>query len=213
MKVYAALYPNNGAIPIEGEEEVVLSPNDLSTSDGVLIIWGGEDITPAFYGERPGSRTGARETPSQRDSLEWALAKRAVEIGLPILGICRGAQMMCAMSGGKLVQHVSGHANGGHDLITDTGKTIRTNSLHHQMMFPWDVEHKLIAWSSKQRSSVYLGEDDRPIERASTMPEPEVVYFPTTGALAIQGHPEFIRDPKDPFVHYSMELIDGYLKA
>lgn len=213
--MYSALYSGENCIPIEVDETVTVhNPLDLSTNDGFLVIWGGEDISPHYYGETVGRYTGAENLPSKRDALEAALAQRAMEIGMPIVGICRGAQLMCALSGGKLVQHVTGHAGfGGHDMETDDGRVLLTNSLHHQMMFPWKVDHKLIAWTPKRRSTVYLGENDRPIAEANEMPEPEIVWFPKTKSLGIQGHPEFINDIKDPFVSYCVEKINAYVSS
>ena len=54
MKIYAALWPNNGSIPIKGEEIVVQSPDQLDDPNGILILWGGEDISPSLYNETPG---------------------------------------------------------------------------------------------------------------------------------------------------------------
>ena len=184
-------------------------PDDIN-GDGVLLLWGGGDISPFYYNQKPGQFTGADDRPCQRDAAEAALAKAAIEKDIPIIGICRGAQLLCAMSGGKVIQHVNNHGQN-HLIETRDGRKILSSSLHHQMMFPWDIEHELFAWSSNC-STVFLGEDNEELEfpaqayRNGILIEPEVVWFPTTKTLAIQGHPEFM-DLQTPFVQYSLELM------
>lgn len=75
----------------------------VSTLDG-LILSGGADIDPARYGQAPHERTGAPR--SDRDVFESALIEAALEAELPLLGICRGAQMLNVELGGTLIQHL-----------------------------------------------------------------------------------------------------------
>jgi putative glutamine amidotransferase len=71
---------------------------DLDTVDG-LVIGGGDDISPALYGGE--IRAEARLDP-ERDALEKRLAEDAYARNLPVLGICRGAQMLNVALGGTL---------------------------------------------------------------------------------------------------------------
>ncbi len=198
------------------QSKVVADPEDLP-DNGCLLLWGGEDISPSLYGEKPGSRTGASEILSKRDQYEVALVIAAIKKGLPIIGICRGAQLMCALAGGKVIQHVNGHAVGkDHEIYTVDHETYLTTSLHHQMMYPFDTNHQVIAYANPQLSEVYLGEDDRPIDMPEDLHvdewfkiEPEIVWFPDVKCLAIQGHPEFMGFNK-PFVQYCRNLVEEY---
>ncbi|WP_338497520.1 gamma-glutamyl-gamma-aminobutyrate hydrolase family protein [Streptomyces sp. SJL17-4] len=72
-----------------------------------LVIAGGADVEPVRYGAVPDSRTGppARE----RDAWELALIDAAVASGTPLLGICRGMQLLNVARGGTLIQHLDGH--------------------------------------------------------------------------------------------------------
>lgn len=73
-----------------------------------LVVAGGPDVEPVHYGAEPDPRTGppARE----RDAWELALIGAALDRGIPLLGICRGMQLLNVALGGTLVQHIDGHA-------------------------------------------------------------------------------------------------------
>lgn len=176
-----------------------------------LVIWGGSDISPSIYNEAVGPRTGATAALSHRDHVEVAACAAAINMGIPIIGVCRGAQLLCAMAGGKLVQDVQNHAGSDHYMTTNDGRSIITSSVHHQMMYPWEVDHELIAWADHARSRDYIGVDARKMMNdEGNMVEPEIVYFPTVKGLAIQGHPEFM-NPNCEFVKYCLELVNKYL--
>lgn len=181
-------------------------PSDITDPDGMLIIWGGADISPSLYGE-PNVASGGGDKPSRRDEEEIALINKAFAIGMPVLGVCRGAQLCCALAGGKLVQDVGGHGTT-HQMQTNKGVVMDTSSVHHQMMFPFDVEHELIAWSKKSLSNRYIGIT---FEQAGKLTvEPEIVYFPKQKFLAVQGHPEFM-DANCAFNVYVRSLVKEYL--
>lgn len=82
------------------------APELLAGLDG-LVIAGGPDVEPVRYGAEPDPRTGppARE----RDAWELALIEAALGTGTPLLGICRGMQLLNVALGGTLVQHIGGH--------------------------------------------------------------------------------------------------------
>lgn len=67
-----------------------------------LFIAGGVDLDPASYGEPKHPQTG--NTDAARDAVELALARRALEEGMPVLGVCRGMQILNVVRGGTLVQ-------------------------------------------------------------------------------------------------------------
>lgn len=75
----------------------------LDLLDG-LVLAGGADIDPATYGEPPHAET--LGTVPERDRFEVALARRALERDLPVLGICRGMQLLNVARGGTLLQHL-----------------------------------------------------------------------------------------------------------
>lgn len=76
-----------------------------------LVVAGGPDVEPARYGAEPDPRTDppARE----RDAWELALIDAALAAGVPLLGICRGMQLLNVALGGTLAQHIDGHRGPG----------------------------------------------------------------------------------------------------
>ncbi len=100
---YADAVRRAGGIPIllpPGEPRV---EETLDRIDGLLLAGGG-DIDPALYGGRPHETI--YNVDAGRDASEIEMAKRAVETGLPTLGICRGAQVINVALGGTLIEHL-----------------------------------------------------------------------------------------------------------
>jgi len=144
-------YPK--AIDAAGAIPVVLAPVALETVpalverlDGICLA-GGPDLDPIVYGaidRHP--ELGA--TNAAHDAFELAVARAADAAGLPLLGICRGAQALNVARGGTLRQHVEGHRQSevattptqrvtvapGSLLaaITESGEALEVNSFHHQ---------------------------------------------------------------------------------
>jgi putative glutamine amidotransferase len=73
-----------------------------------LVIAGGPDVDPVRYGAEREPRTGPPAP--ERDAWELALIDAALAAGIPLLGICRGMQLLNVAVGGTLVQHIEGHA-------------------------------------------------------------------------------------------------------
>lgn len=97
--------------PVDAE----IAARALDGLDG-LILTGGRDVDPASYGHDPHPAT--EEPGPDRDDWEFALVDAALRCGMPILGICRGAQVLNVALGGTLHQHLpdvlghSGHRHG-----------------------------------------------------------------------------------------------------
>jgi putative glutamine amidotransferase len=97
-------------------DEPELAAAAVARLDG-LVIAGGPDVDPSRYGAGRDPRTGP-PAPA-RDAWELALIRAALDAGVPLLGICRGMQLLNVALGGTLVQHLDGHAEavgvfGGH---------------------------------------------------------------------------------------------------
>ncbi|MDO0931708.1 gamma-glutamyl-gamma-aminobutyrate hydrolase family protein [Streptomyces sp. DG2A-72] len=88
-------------------DEPSLAASAVARLDG-LVIAGGPDVEPVRYGAERDARTGP---PARaRDAWELALIEAALRARVPLLGICRGMQLLNVALGGTLVQHLDGHA-------------------------------------------------------------------------------------------------------
>src|SRR4051794_16880066 len=139
------------AVERAGGVPVVLPPcvSDLETLlerlDGICLS-GGPDLDPGAYGARTRQEELGPTEPSL-DAFEIALARAALERGMPLLGICRGSQALNVACGGTLHQHVPGHRQSepgcqvAHEVEVLAGTrlagligagTMAVNSFHHQ---------------------------------------------------------------------------------
>jgi putative glutamine amidotransferase len=149
-EVYAQAVSRAGGLPFVLP---TLEPSDaaeiLTSLDG-LILAGGGDVDPALYGAPAHDEIGGVDV--RRDRYEIALVHAAARLGIPVLGICRGLQVINVARGGTLMQHVPA-VTGENHRITDRAKepvhpvtvvagtlleeilgatAVEVNSLHHQ---------------------------------------------------------------------------------
>jgi putative glutamine amidotransferase len=76
----------------------------LDLVDALILTGGAGDVNPALYGEELHHETGPIQ--NERDAYELALARAAVERGIPTLGICRGMEVLNVVYGGSIEQHL-----------------------------------------------------------------------------------------------------------
>jgi putative glutamine amidotransferase len=162
--------------------------NSVLDSLDALVITGGYDLDPISYGQRPHPTTDQPRT--TRDSWEFALLQGALARGLPVLGICRGAQVLNVAFGGTLHQHLpdvlghDGHRAGngvftrlpvrtvaGTRLAALVGESTEARCYHHQAI---DEVGAGLVVSARDSDEVV-----------------EAVELPGDGfVLAVQWHPE-----------------------
>jgi putative glutamine amidotransferase len=149
-----------GAVP------VVIPPLDLDRIDalltrlGGLVISGGPDMHPSSYGEEPDPALGPTEP--DLDAFELELVRRADALGMPILGICRGMQVINVARGGSLVQDIANHRQEvsgrvpTHPVTVKEGSQLErligpgdhpVNSFHHQAVRRLGGRLEPVAWS------------------------------------------------------------------
>jgi putative glutamine amidotransferase len=92
------------ALLLPPDDVLAERPDEVLDMVDALMLAGGCDVDPGTYGARPHAETGG--TWPERDRFELALAHRALERDLPVLGICRGMEMLNVARGGTLDQHV-----------------------------------------------------------------------------------------------------------
>ncbi len=139
--------PYRRAVEAVGAQPVDLPPGTttLPGLDGLLLP-GGWDLDPALYGAKPDPKVGPIDP--ELDDTELLLFGQARDQGLPVMGICRGQQVINVAMGGSLVQHLDGHevrkfgrSHLAHTVKVEPGSelgraagesSLRVNSLHHQ---------------------------------------------------------------------------------
>ena len=104
----------------------------LDLLDALIITGGAGDLDPALYGEEPHPETGPVQ--EERDAYELALVRAAIERRMPVLGICRGMQILNVAYGGGIEQHlpdVVGHEDHRHTpgIFADHEVDLQTGSL------------------------------------------------------------------------------------
>lgn len=176
--------------------------------DADLIVYGGgSDVSPEFYGQSPIQQCGVPDR--GRDERERKVFKEAVALGIPQVGICRGAQFLHVMCGGTLWQHVTNHTKDHLMFDLTTNSMVRTSSTHHQMM-KYNEAMTLIACCDEDVAT-YFEDAFEKIDNADTQGnnykpqiEVEVCSYEDQNVLCIQGHPEY--GPME-FTSWSMHLL------
>lgn len=177
---------------IQGDVQFLDSTLSNVQHADIVYFTGGEDVDPSVYSCDKNSKTNSNK---QRDNSEIKFFNAAKKYGIFMIGTCRGAQLLTALQNrGFLIQHVNGHARASlHEITFNDGDRAVATSTHHQMMYPYNTTHELIAWSTTPLSDVYEFQNGSAIDKLPGDREPEIVYYPGTRALAIQPHPEYMQ--------------------
>lgn len=186
---YVAAVSQSGGRPVllpEHEDTDV-----LEMLDG-LVLAGGPDLNPGFYGAEPGPLT---VTSPDRDQAEMLLVRRALEMDVPVLGICRGMQLLTVAAGGSLHQHLPdalGHEKhrpapgvyGEHDASFEPGSRIA--GLMGDDLAIRCFHHQGVADAGKL---TVTGRAEDGLAEAVEDPDRRFV-------LGVQWHPEVVRDER-----------------
>jgi gamma-glutamyl-gamma-aminobutyrate hydrolase PuuD len=165
-----------------------------------LVLWGGNDINPRYYGEEPHPHT--QHPAHHRDLREFSEAEHAIKAGKPIVGVCRGAQLLCVINGGKLYQHTEPHKQN-HDIVCkgQPEPFDKVSAGHHQIMKP-SGNYEILGWNPNE-TKVWTSATEFHIEKNC----PEIVWWPETKCLGIQAHPEWAH-PDEPWAKYIDNLME-----
>ena len=176
-------------IPFSTDKEVIISQAQLI--DG-LILSGGHDINPYNYGQEPSQKIG--ETFPERDTYEMILLEESKKRNIPILGICRGFQLINVAAGGTLYQ----------DLSLIPGNILK----HNQVSNPTLKTHKVEIKENSFISSIFgketmvnsfhhqaldkVADDFRVVAKASDGVVEAIEHKTYKFLVAVQWHPEML---------------------
>ena len=186
--------------PVEVGEAVENEKKELLPK--YQIFWGGADVDPSLYNRKRSYACGNSNIDKdirEKNAMEELIAK-----GVPIIGICRGAQLLNVVNGGILVQHIEGHALGKEHLCTEveTNKVMSVSSTHHQMMVAHEDGKILFKDYESQRGRHWdFVNEDYDYNYVT-----EVVYYPNTKSLCLQPHPEWMNQESE-FVKWINNFI------
>lgn len=128
---------------------------EVAKNIDMLVIPGGADVDPARYGAIPGvmdSRVNAHY-----EYLDTHLLPLVIELGKPVVGICRGMQSLNVYFGGTLNQHIIGHHQGDNRTATkqeiqfENGKSHYINSMHHQSVDKLGSGFEIVAYGQQYK--------------------------------------------------------------
>jgi gamma-glutamyl-gamma-aminobutyrate hydrolase PuuD len=156
----------------------------------VVMLTGGSDIDPTYYNQSKHPTTSGTY---YRDQMEYRLIQTCLEKGIPILGICRGAEWLAITAGGELFQHVSSH-NTPHAVSWGKLKIkVHTSSLHHQMCDIREIKDAhVLAWADGLSNFYEKAVQGVSVVQPKSLKEPEVFILPSIKGFAVQGHPEML---------------------
>jgi putative glutamine amidotransferase len=197
-------------IPSPGDESPVKLRQFAADLDG-LVLQGGSDVAPESYGEAPlkpewgGDRV--------RDLYEMALYREFVSAGKPVLGVCRGLQLINVACGGSLFQDVTTQVPEAlvhrdweiydqifHAIACEPGSVLE--SLGHRSFKVNTVHHQAVKNLGKGLVAEARCADDGVIEALRATGDPWV--------YAVQWHPEF-QDPRDPALFDTKVILKEFL--
>jgi len=212
---YHKCVADNGGIPIilpYINPEVALET--LSLCDGIILS-GGEDVDPKFYDEDPHPQLGS--TTPERDFVEIAMVKYALENNIPLLAICRGVQILNVALGGTLVQDIPSQVNEPiqHSQIVNRSRdthwvTISNNSKLYQL-----IGSERVRVNSLHHQAIgHVANDLRVVAKSSDGIVEAVEYIhPTTFTIGVQWHPESMANTNEQMNKIFVEFIKHSVKV
>ena len=204
---YSAKVAAAGGLPVQLSMDA--DPVALARRLDGIVLSGGADVDPLRYGGKIAPNM--TEIEPERDAFELALVAAALEEGTPILGICRGTQLLNIFRGGTLVADLPEYSGEAHPttrwpaelrrhrvtfapggvLASLYGTEVWTNSLHHQAVGEPGAGVRVVGWA-----------DDGVIE---------AIEYDGHDVIAVQWHPELL-DELEPVFDWIVEKATAHAK-
>ncbi len=203
---YPAAITRAGGIPVGLTRDAPVA-ECLARLDGVVIS-GGADVDPANYGAQPSADLGHPEP--ERDAWELAVIAECLRADIPLLGICRGAQLIQVHFGGSLVQHMGLEEGEGHPRFDEP----RNETCHSVGFAAGTLAHELYGDSAEVNSLHHqvLGEVAPGLVASGHAPDGviETIELPGRPLFGVQWHPEMLLDHVDPSLTWIIKASRQY---
>jgi putative glutamine amidotransferase len=191
---YPEVVARAGGLPVHLPRES--DPRDLVSRLDGLIVAGGQDVDPRSYGRQP-TPTNSRLDPG-RDGFELGLVHAALSLEVPLLGICRGAQLMNVALGGTLVEDLVSVQEVEHTLVLYPPEA----RVHEVVCAPGSLVHELYGERLHVNSFHHQGIADlgRGIATSGVATDGtiEAIEVEAAAAVGVQWHPEMLPGDADP---------------
>ena len=190
------------------EPVVTLSMGETAGCDG-LILPGGGDITPAFFGER---NDGSRNIDTELDILQLQALELAIRESMPVLGICKGMQIINVGLGGTLIQDLPPDACARHRY--EEGDKYHTSVIEKDSWLGKLYGEKAIINSAHHQAVKRLGDGLRAVQWCPMDHCIEALGHETLPVIGVQWHPERIGRTRatlsgGPLLSYFVSLISA----
>lgn len=205
----------NGGIPIILpfiNHETALET--LPLCDGIILS-GGEDVDPKFYGQDPHQHLGP--TIPERDLTEMAIVDFCLRNNIPLLAICRGVQILNVALGGSLIQDIPNQVD---EPIQHSQKINRSKDTHWVTISKDSKLFQILGSEIVRVNSLHhqaidkVGSDLRVVAQASDGIIEAVEYIhPSTFTLGVQWHPESMASTNDMMNNLFVEFIKSSTKV
>lgn len=179
------------------------------TKADLVVFTGGPDVNPIYYASDDPYPVPHHSVSfdSARDAEDIRLYEKCLSEGVPMFGVCRGAQFLHVMNGGKLYQHVDGHTGDHHIWDKQSRNHIeKVSSVHHQSCIPnpdGGMEVLAVTYKSKKR---WL---DNVQYEEGLGDDVEAFFYRDTCCLGVQGHPEYAGYHR--FMKWTLDKIQEYI--
>lgn len=185
-----------------------LNMGEVARCNG-LILPGGGDITPAFFGER---NNGSRNIDTELDILQLQALELAVRRSMPVLGICKGMQIINVGLGGTLVQDLPSASCAIHRY--EDGDKYHASVIQKDTCLHTLYGENAVINSAHHQAVKRLGEGLRAIQWCPEDQCVEALVHDTLPMIGVQWHPERIRETRatlsgGPLLSYFASLISA----